>query len=148
MRRGGGNAGISTVPKVFFDTNILVYQLDGRDRRRQSISRALVKEAALQDEAVISTQVLQEFYVVATTKLRLDAAVVKGILHTLENMEVVTVSSELINGAVDVSIQRRLSFWDALILVSAESAKCERLYTEDMNDGQLIRDVRISNPFL
>lgn len=133
--------------KVFFDTNTLVHQLDGRDRTRQSISRTLVKEAALHDEAVVSTQVLQEFYVVTTTKLRLDVSVVKGILHTLENMEVVTVGPELINEAVDVSIQHQLSFWDALILVCAESAKCEILYTEDMNSGQVIRDVKISNPF-
>ena len=133
--------------KVFFDTNVLVYQLDGRDRTRQTISRALVEQAASRDKAVISTQVLQEFYVVTTAKLRLGASLVKGILHTLENMEVVTVGTELINDAIDVSIQNQLSFWDALILVSAESAKCETLYTEDMNDGQVIRNVRISDPF-
>ena len=133
--------------KVFFDTNVLVYQLDGRDQAKQDISRALVEQAALRDKAVISTQVLQEFYVVTTAKLRLDASLVKGILHSLENMEIVTVGTELINDAIDASIQNQVSFWDALILVSAESAKCEILYTEDMNDGQVIRNVRISDPF-
>jgi predicted nucleic acid-binding protein len=131
--------------KVFFDTNTLVHQLDGRDRTRQSISRTLVKEAALHDEAVVSTQVLQEFYVVTTTKLRLDVSLVKGILRTLENMEVVTVRLELINDEVEVSIQHQLSFWDALVLVCAEGAKCERLCTEDMNDGHVTRDVKICN---
>lgn len=140
--------GISTVPKAFFDTNILVYRLDDRDRARQSAARALVAQAAARDEAVISTQILQEFYVVTTTKLRIDVAAAKAIMRTLQNMEVVTVDAELINEAVDVSAQHQLSFWDALVLVSAECAKCETLYTEDLNDGQIIRDVRISNPFL
>jgi predicted nucleic acid-binding protein len=99
-------------------------------------------------EAVISTQVLQEFYVVATSKLHLDPIVSKSIMHTFENMEVVTIGKDLINEAIDAGLQYRLSFWDALILVAAESAKCEVLYSEDRNDGQIMRNVRAVNPLL
>ena len=49
--------------------------------------------------------------------------------------------------AIDCSILGRISFWDALIVVSAEKAACAELWTEDLNDGQLIRGVRIRNPF-
>ncbi len=42
----------------------------------------------------------------------------------------------------------KISFWDALIIVSAESAKCEKIYTEDLNHGQIIRGVKIENPLI
>jgi predicted nucleic acid-binding protein len=134
------------VPKMFIDTNILVYQMDKRDPTKRSVCRDLVRKAAANGDAVISTQVLQEFYVATTTKLHIDPILVKSIMHTLENMEVVTVGNELIDDAIDASIQYKLSFWDSLIVVAAESAKCETLYTEDLNDGQIIRNVRIANP--
>jgi len=67
-------------------------------------------------------------------------------MHGFENMEVVTVGPDLINEAVDTSIQYHISFWDSLVIVSAESAKCQNLVTEDLNEGQVIRNVRIQNP--
>jgi hypothetical protein len=54
----------------------------------------------------------------------------------------------LIKEAIDCAIINRLSFWDALIVVAAESAHCEELWTEDLNPGQVIRGVRIENPLL
>ena len=71
---------------------------------------------------------------------------VKSIMHGFENLEVVTVGSELINEAIDTSIQYHLSFWDSLVIVSAESAKCQYLFSEDLNAGQVIRNVKIRNP--
>jgi predicted nucleic acid-binding protein len=61
-------------------------------------------------------------------------------------MEVVQVGPDLINEAIDTSIQYKISFWDSLVIVSAESAKCQLLLTEDLNDGQIIRNVKIQNP--
>ena len=95
---------------------------------------------------VISTQVMQEFYVAATSKLGADPLLTKDILRSLERFETVVVSPTLIKDAIDCSIINRLSFWDALIVVSAESAQCEILWTEDLNHGQIIRGVRIENP--
>jgi predicted nucleic acid-binding protein len=135
------------VSKVFFDTNILVYQMDKRDADKRDACRDLVRGAVAQGDAVISTQVLQEFYVVATLKLGVDPILAKSIVHTFENMEVVTVGRDHINDAIDASLQYRLSFWDALIVVAAESARCEQLYSEDFSEGRVIRNVRIVNPF-
>ena len=56
------------------------------------------------------------------------------------------ITPALIKEAIDCSIINRLSFWDALIIAAAESAKCERLWTEDLNHGQIVRGVRIENP--
>lgn len=134
------------MPKSFLDTNILIYQMDSRDVVKQKKCRELVKALVLRQEAVISTQILQEFYVACTTKLKIKPILVKGMMHGFENMEVVTVGPELINEAVDTSIQYHISFWDSLVIVSAESAKCQNLVTEDLNEGQVIRNVRIQNP--
>lgn len=136
------------MPKVFLDTNVLVYQVDKRYPEKQRASRAVAREAALRGEAVLSTQVLQEFYVVATTKLKIAPALAKAIMTRLTNMEVVTVTTELISQAADLSMQGQVSFWDALIVASAASANCERLFTEDLSDGQTISGVRVSNPYL
>ncbi len=95
---------------------------------------------------VISTQVMQEFYVAATKKLGAEPLVVKDILSAFERFETVVIMPDIIKEAIDCGIINRLSFWDALIVAAAESANCERLWTEDLNDGQVIRGVRIENP--
>ena len=132
--------------KTFIDTNILIYQLDTRDMVKQKKCRDLVNDLVLRQEAVISTQILQEFYVACTLKLKIKPLMVKGIIHAFEHMEVVVVGTELIKDAIDTSIQYQISFLDSLVIVSAESAKCQLLFTEDMNRGQIIRNVRIANP--
>jgi len=132
--------------KVFLDTNILVYSLDQADAAKKARCRNLIRSLTAERRGVISTQVMQEFYVAATSKLGTDPLLTKDILRALERFETVVVSPTLIKDAIDCSIINRLSFWDALIVVSAESAQCEILWTEDLNPGQIIRGVRIENP--
>ncbi|MEW6086966.1 MAG: hypothetical protein AB1498_01515 [bacterium] len=64
-----------------------------------------------------------------------------------KNYACVRISMPLIYDAIDVSILNKISFWDALIVVSAESAKCSILYTEALNQNQVIRNVKVINPF-
>ena len=132
--------------KIFIDTNILVYSLDKFDPKKQSCCRSLLKSLKGELCGVISTQVMQEFYVAATKKLGADPLLVKDILHSFERFETVIITPVIIKDAIDCSIINRLSFWDALIVVAAESAKCEKLWSEDLNDGQIVRGVRITNP--
>ena len=132
--------------KVFLDTHILVYGLDQSDAGKQKQCRRLIKSLTAENSGVISTQVMQEFYVAATTKLGADPLLIKDILRSLERFETVVVSPMLIKDAIDCAIINRISFWDALIVASAESAHCETLWTENLNHGQVIRGVRIENP--
>lgn len=133
---------------VFLDTNILVYTLDNNDPAKRDHCRKLLVTLRDEGSGVISTQVLQEFYVVATQKLGVEAPLAKSILHALQNMTLVTVTPQLIDAAIDCSMLHQLSFWDALIVVSAESARCSELWTEDMNHGQIIQGVRVRNPLI
>jgi len=90
---------------------------------------------------------MQEFFVVATRKLGIEPLKAKGILKALENLEVVPVSPILIYEAIDCSLLNQISFWDALVIVCAESARCTLVLSEDLNDGQVIKGVKVQNPF-
>ena len=144
MRRGQGKNYI--VSKIFIDTNILVYTLDSKDRRKQAQAREIMRSVVNSHQPVVSTQVLKEFYVVATTKLQADRIIVKNIIHNFNNIEIVQNDLELIEQAIDISVISQLSFWDSLIIAAAEKAKCEYVFSEDLNAGQTIRGVKVVNP--
>ena len=133
--------------KIFVDTNLLVYSMDHNDPGKKEKSRQVLRKVRDEYRGVISTQVMQEFYVAATRKLGVDAMLTKNIIKQFENFEVVIISPEIIYEAIDCSITSQLSFWDALIIVSAERAKCREVWTEDLNPGQIIRGVKVVNPF-
>jgi len=132
--------------KVFIDTNILVYALDSFDQAKQKRCRDLLRSLSADLRGVISTQVMQEFYVTAIKKLGTEPLVAKDLLNAFQRFEIVIVTPEIIKEAIDSSILNRLSFWDALIVAAAESARCDRIWTENLNDGQIIRGVRVENP--
>jgi len=123
-KAGAGNARIFTMPKVFLDTNILVYSLDQSDAGKREKCRGFIKSLIGENSGVISTQIMQEFHVAATAKMGADPLLIKDILRSLERFETVIISPTLIKEAIDCAIINRLSFWDALIVVSAESARC------------------------
>ncbi len=135
--------------KVFIDTNILIYAADRHEPAKRKISRNLLKEIAGSEAAgVISTQVLQEFFVTATRKLGIEPLLAKELVHSFKNFEVITIVPTLIEEAVDISILNKISFWDGLIIAAAESARCSSLLSEDLNHNQIIRGVTIINPFV
>jgi len=136
------------IPKIFIDTNILVYAMDRHDPMKREICRSILRSISNSNCGVISTQVIQEFYVTATKKLGIGEIVAKDIIHSFSMFETIVITPELIDRAIDCQILNRLSFWDALIMATAESAICEKIWTEDMNHGQVIHGVRIVNPFL
>ena len=139
---------ISIVSKIFIDTNIFVYSIDHKDPNKRDRARNILKRLVEVHQPVISTQVIKEFYVVASTKLKADSFIIKNIVHNFRNLEVVNNDLELIEQAIDISTISRLSFWDSLIIAAAEKANCEFVFSEDMNPGQTYRGVMLVNPFV
>jgi predicted nucleic acid-binding protein len=133
--------------RVFLDANVLVYAQDMAAPEKQRKSRETIGRLAEAADGVISTQVLQEFYVAATRKLGVAPLAAKGVLKTFAVFETVQVSPALIQEAIDCSILNELSFWDALILAAAASAGCSTVLSEDLNAGQVILGVKVQNPF-
>jgi predicted nucleic acid-binding protein len=131
---------------VFVDTNVWVYAADGADPGKQARAAALL--AMNGPDIVVSTQVLGEFYVTLTRKLRADADNVRAAVARMAATRVVAVDVPQVMRAIDLTGQASVAYWDALIVAAAESSGCERLLTEDLADGQLIGSVRIENPFV
>lgn len=133
--------------KAFLDANIFVYAQDKDAPAKRRRSRELISRLADAGSGVISTQVMQEFFVASTRKLRVDPLAAKGVVRTLSVFEIVQTTPELVERAIDVAILDRLSFWDALIVVAAAASGCAELYSEDLNAGRVIHGVRVVNPF-
>jgi predicted nucleic acid-binding protein len=133
--------------KFFIDSNILVYGQDSRHPEKQRVAQALAAQLVETGNGVVSTQVLQEFYVAVTEKLGVAPLAAKAVLKTFSAFEIVQVTPELVQEAVDCSILSQLSFWDALVIVAADAAGCTTLYSEDLNPGQVVLGVKVLNPF-
>jgi predicted nucleic acid-binding protein len=134
--------------KVFLDTNILLYAQDADASAKQQRSRDVIEELARSGDGVISTQVMQEFYVAATRKLGLPPLAAKAVLKTFTVFEVVQVSPAVIQEAIDCSILNQVSFWDSLLLAAAAAAGCVKMYSEGLNAGQTVLGVRVENPLV
>jgi predicted nucleic acid-binding protein len=136
--------------RVFLDTNVLVYLYDSDAPEKQHRARLVLERHGLPGAAIISTQVLQEFYVTVTRKLAKKLSEEETLLATrsLSRLPLVQVDAAIIFDAIDLAREIKVSFWDALIIQSALRADCETLFTEDLQHGRRIAGLRIENPFL
>ena len=133
----------------FFDTNILVYLVDEDEPEKQKIARDLIEEHLTEGDGVISVQVLREFYWVAK---RLDHPLSEEMAREAVNdfAEFASVSedADMVLRAVRRHREMSFSFWDALIVEAALKAGADRLFTEDLQHGQVIEGMRVENPFI
>ena len=132
--------------RVFLDTNILIYAMDHSDKRKNNTALKLMARHDRSNGAAISTQVIQEFFVVSTGKLKLDPLYAKQAISQFD-FDIINIDMDLINGAIDIHQEFQISFWDSLIIVSALKAGSDKIYSEDLHHHQRIRSVVIENPF-
>jgi predicted nucleic acid-binding protein len=145
MRR---NPDLQRRNRAFFDTNILLYADDSRFPKKQEKAVQLISEHRLNRAGVVSIQVLQEYYVNATGKLHLDPALARYKVDFYSRFELTETSASDVLIAIDYHRLNRVSYWDSMILHSAKKAGCGVLFTEDLQDGQIVDGVRIVNPFV
>jgi predicted nucleic acid-binding protein len=133
----------------FVDTNVLVYAFDKSNSPKKQAAQRLMNELMEDDLLRVSTQVLQELFVALTGKVsqRCSSEEALAVLEDLTAWPVMVVDYAAIRAAVGLADQAQLSFWDAVVVVAAARAGATVLYTEDVNAGQEILGVRISNPF-
>jgi predicted nucleic acid-binding protein len=133
--------------RVFVDTNVIVYTLtegpDGRHAKARNVLQTLLAD----DRCCLSTQVLQETFVTLTRKAGMPVENVLADLDDLAKWPVFPVDVPAIREAGQLMKTAQISFWDALLVVSARRMGAETLYTEDLNHGQVIGGVRVENPF-
>jgi len=133
--------------RSFFDTNVLVYADDKAAPAKQRRAVELVAEHRRARTGVVSLQVLQEYFVTITSKLHLDARVARRKVELVAEFDVATPDVGDVLAAIDLHRLQGISFWDALILRSAQQAGCAVLLTEDMQHGREMDGVKVVNPF-
>lgn len=135
---------------TFVDSNVLVYANDATPGSKQDQARRRVADLWRAGTAVISVQVLQETYVTITRKLAHpvspDAA--RRVVSTYGAWPTHQPDLGLVLDASEVAERNRISFWDAMIVVSARAMGAQILLTEDLRHGQVIEGVRVVAPFL
>ena len=127
----------------FFDTNVLLYLMSA------DAAKADRAETLLADGGTISVQVLNEFASVALRKLEMPVAELREILEPVRSVcRVEPVTEDTHDRAIALLERYSFSFYDALLIAAALRAGCSRLYSEDLQHGQLIdRQLRIVDPF-
>lgn len=135
--------------RSFFDTNILLYTDDSKAPEKQAQAMALIRDGWKSGNAIISTQVLQEYFAAATRKLGVPVETARRKIELLGNqVNIFSIAHEDIIQAIDLHRLHSFSFWDSLIVRMAQKSACTILYSEDMQNGRMIGNVRIVNPFV
>lgn len=134
--------------KTFVDTNVLIYAHDVDAGGKREIAQSLLRELWRDRNGVLSMQVLQEFYVNAVRKIAspISKSQARAIISNYSPWCVETGWGDL-PAAFQIEDEAHVGFWDALIIASALKSGAARLLTEDLNPGQVVRGLRIENPF-
>ncbi len=133
----------------FVDTNILVYLHDSKEPEKQKRATEIMETLWRQASGCLSSQVLVEFYAVATRKLKpgLAPEIARQEIRDLMGWAPQPPSAELLERAWRLEDRYGLSWWDSLIAAAALAQNCRMLLSEDLQDGLEIDGLRIVNPF-
>ena len=135
----------------FIDTNIFVYSFDDSAKDKQQQAGELIKEGLKTGSGHISIQVIQEFFNVATRKFTVPMPLLSSkeyLDKIFMQLEVVYPDAGYLKTGLDIAASTGYSLYDSLIISAALKSGCETLYTEDLQSGQQIRNLTITNPFV
>lgn len=134
---------------VFVDTNVLVYTRDVARAEKQARAAAWMRHLWESRTGRLSFQVLQEYYVTVTAKLRpgMKEADARRHVRALMAWHPLAVGASELERAWVVQDRFELSWWDALIVSAAQAAACRFLLSEDLQDGQELDGVGVVDPF-
>lgn len=133
--------------RSFLDTNVLLCADDAGSGSKQNTAIELIEAGFRSRKAVISTQVLQEYFVNATRKLGIASEVARASVELYQSMHTVVLLPEDVLEAIDVHRLHSISLWDSLLLSTAAKSGCKILYSEDLQNGRRFGSVRVVNPF-
>lgn len=133
--------------RSFIDSNVLAYTDDDDAPAKKEKALEIYSSHRRDGRGVVSTQVLQEYFVTATRKLRVDPLIAKQKTQLFARLQVVSVRVDDVLAAIDLHRLHQISFWDALIIRAALVSACARLYSEDLQDGWRIDGLTVIDPF-
>ncbi len=133
--------------KTFVDSNLWIYLYDEKEGVKQRRIEKLIIDNF--NSIIISTQVLNEMYNILYKKIKIEQSEIKAIIvETVSNFEVASINVTDVLRAIEIKNKYSYSYWDSLIIASAIENGCTVLYSEDMQNNQLIESkLKIVNPF-
>jgi predicted nucleic acid-binding protein len=134
--------------RSFLDSNLLVYTDDRDEPRKQEVALAVLEECRRRSSGVVSSQVLQEYFAVATRKLGVAAEIARRKVELFAHFDLVLIALDDILAAIDLHRLYGFSLWDALVVRAASRSGCSVLYSEALQHGRRIEGLAIVNPFL
>jgi len=135
--------------RVFLDTNILLYAKIDDGSNKHTSCHKLLTSTLVGSEIVVSTQVLSEYYVNAVKKSMPQMETQNTILQFISDFVIISNTKELIPEIFHIINRYQFSYWDSNIISAALAGDCDFLYTEDLQDGQIINNrLRVINPML
>jgi predicted nucleic acid-binding protein len=134
---------------VFVDANVLVYERDVDQPEKRERAVRWMEHLWLRRNGRLSIQILNEFYVTATQRLKpgLAREAARLVVRNLLAWRPLVLDRVVIEGAFSLQDRFPLSFWDSLVVASAREAACRYLLTEDLGDGEEYDGVEVVNPF-
>lgn len=135
--------------RPFLDTNILIYAHDTTAGEKHGLARDLLADLWREGGGCLSVQVLQELYVALIRKVKaMTPKTARELIEAYSHWLTHRPAGADVVAAIELHQKQQLSFWDAMVIHSAARLGCERLYSEDLNAGQLILGVQVLNPFV
>ena len=149
-RKAGPAIGRSSAgrERAFFDSNVLLYADDSRFAAKQRRAVELILEHRRQNTAVLSLQILQEYFSNATRKLGIDPSEARRKVEIYSRFHLVEPRVADVFEAIDLYRLHRINYWDAMVVHCAARSGCRTIFTEDLQSGQTIDGVEIVNPFI
>ena len=139
-----------TENKVFLDTNIIVYAYDISAGEKHEKAVGIIADLWDSGLGLISTQVLQEFFVTVSAKIHkpLETGPAREIISDFLRWDVVINDGDVILEAIDIQAEYGYSFGDSMIITAAIQGGASILFTEDLTDGRNIKGIEVVNPFV
>jgi predicted nucleic acid-binding protein len=137
--------------KFFLDTNLFVYSFDGRAPVKQKRASELIRSGLEEHRGVISFQVVQEFFSVAFRKFPAPMKIPGAehyLVSVLRPLLGVHSSKALYSESLGIKGRYGINWYDSIIVASAIQARCEVLYSEDLQHELQIGELTIRNPFV
>jgi len=131
----------------FADTNILIYAHDSSAGAKLLTSRSLIRRLTENHEGAVSTQILAEFYATITRKYAMRKEDAASLVADFGIWTIHRLAHSDLMAATQLHRTYKISWWDALVLQSAQALGCEILWTEDLSHNQRYGTVTVRNPF-
>jgi len=136
--------------KVFVDTNILVYARDASEKEKQVVAKDWIAYPWKTRTGRLSYQSCNEFYVVTTQRLKpgLSKKEARDDIKAFQAWKPLVINQMAIENAWRIQDRYQFSWWDSLILSTAQIQHCQFILSEDLQHEQVIDDLIVINPFL